>query len=177
VALIMPKDYRVEFFLDPARTVPYSSSYRSIYGQPEPEKSLLLVWHDRFVYELVTNPSDGSARENLEALCRMVPKKLKSWRLETSHFQQTPTDYDYGPTKDYQPYKAPFSERIVEQILCTTLEILDSKELFSEAFSVWPEKATPQMFEQSGIAWVRYDLPLGDKYVANPAGKISMHTL
>jgi hypothetical protein len=116
-------------------------------------KSMLLTWHDRFVQELKSNPSDVFAREDLEAICAMVPHELKLWQ-----------DTNWLSYLNKPPTEPPFSNEIVEQIISTTLETLESKDLFRAAFETFPEHPSPQTLINVGMAWVRYDLSLGDVY-------------
>jgi hypothetical protein len=161
----MPRNYRVEFFLDPDRIKEEYPGYSWMRASRMESKGkpLLLVWHDQFVQELKSNPSDVSVREDLESICSMVPHKLKSWKLRTAQWNERPDKFDYSIFRNCPSSKPPFSDEVVEQIVNTTLNTLDSKELFSAALEALPETPSSQILEQTGIGWVRYGLSLGDK--------------
>jgi hypothetical protein len=165
----MPRNFRIGFFLDPTRNKPHEmGNYWMRTSELKlDKKEMLLTWHDRFVQELKSNPSDVFAREDLEAICTMVPQELKLWRLRTTQWNERPQDTNWLSYRNMPASDPPFSNEIAEQILSTTLKTLDSKDLFRAAFESFPEHPSPQTLINTGVAWIRYDLSLSDLYVSS----------
>ena len=149
----MPKSHRLDFFMEPAK------SFRV-----HDKSQILLDLHDMFVSEVKSDPSDVSAREDLVTICQKVPRELKQWVLRTNQISEKPKSY--GSLLDGHSRSQPYSSKVIDQIISTALDTLDSKEVFSTALEAWNKNLSAQTLEEIGKGWLRYDMPLGNRFVS-----------
>ncbi|KAG9238196.1 hypothetical protein BJ875DRAFT_437669 [Amylocarpus encephaloides] len=146
VAIIMPRSYRFNFFFGPGNR------------KFETTNSEILVWLDRSVKLLESNPSDQLEREDVESMCEVVLRETKGWRQSVESYKTT-SRWTYSGRPSTNP---PFTDQIMNKILMTIANVLKSERLIAASFDVWPEKDYMAVISSIGAAMVtarisRYD--------------------
>jgi hypothetical protein len=171
----MPNRHRVNFFLGYLPSTcrfPFTRNWNS-YAVDQERNKRFSTWHDHFVQELISNPSDVTARDSLNALYYRVTRDIENWaRADKERRERMGSSYHVSIEK------LPFPSTFIEKILDAALNTLNSKRSFSDALIISFESPSSTMLEQVGMAWVRYGLSMTDKCVfaipSNPSGFVTI---
>jgi hypothetical protein len=155
VAILIPKSYRINFFLEPPTSQNNSYSFSHYSSTSEQAKPRVLEWIDWLLAKSIEDPSNTSNKYDLAQICKMVTRRIKAWRLKPA------------PALSWRETTSPpFPNEVLARVVKLSVE-LDEKVLFVDAYGLWAdrgpheavlEKSSPETFQYAGIAFLRYDL-------------------
>lgn len=143
VAILVPRSHRIEFFLSP--TTNKNGEYASWRLKETTENPKVIAWLDRQTEELSRTPTDATAREDLEQICKMVIRQTKAWKASPP------------PAQSWRRKPAPFPDEVLMRIVETAVN-LDDKAMFIDAYHLCSGKVFLAMFQPVGTALLRYNL-------------------
>jgi hypothetical protein len=138
VVLIMPKRYRIAYFLTPSfpRSI---SNYWGITEQGVRYEPDVTGWIDRLSSASLTDPD---CRGDVEEICKLVTDEMRSWKKNEALGMKTPQ---------------PFNDADIARVVAAYVD-LDNKDMFLESFEMCPFKVLPSTFRSVGAALLRYGL-------------------
>jgi hypothetical protein len=138
VVLIMPKRYRIAYFLTPSfpRIV---SNYWGITDRGVRYEPDVSGWIDRLS---ATSLSDPDCRGDVEEICKLVTDEMRGWKKNEALGMKTPP---------------PFNDADIARVVAAYVD-MDNKGMFLESFEMCPYKVLPSTFRSVGAALLRYEL-------------------
>ncbi|TVY62770.1 hypothetical protein LSUE1_G009132 [Lachnellula suecica] len=162
VALLVPKDYKIEFFLGQETRLTEINSNSN--PDLEPTKSKTLSWIERLSAKSIENPEDHSTKEGLEAICNIVRSRLDAWET--------------WPERARQTKRPPYCSEILARFMIVSVE-LDHRSLFPASFEAWagkdiqvPRSGIPGHF-QTGYQRTSFNVQNYSEHWASYVGKAS----
>lgn len=143
VAIIIPRNNRIQFFLTPKEREVHASW---LYGNEEP-KSPIKDWLSRLSAALHADSTDIDVREDLEQICNLVVDRFTSWRISEA-----------AATNTYRRLSSPpFPAEVLSQVLKIAVD-LRNKSLFLSIYDLRTNNTSVGLFKPIGVALVRFDL-------------------
>ncbi|KAE9375131.1 hypothetical protein N431DRAFT_555630 [Stipitochalara longipes BDJ] len=141
VVLVMPKQYRIDYFLTPS----FPHIVKTYWGGTEMKGTAytpdVTGWIDRLSTSF-NQSGDSGDRQDLEQICKLVTNAMQNWKKKEAQ-----------GIKLSQPYSSADIARVVAAFVD-----LDNKDLFLETFEMCPYKVPASTFKSVGAALLRYGL-------------------
>lgn len=144
VAVIMPKNRRMDFLFNPSEAARRRSSYMYwAESKVNAKAPKVLEMIEQLSDSINRGHSNSSVRDDLEQLCQMVIRRMREWK------NSPPPLRSYG-----LPKEAPFSNEVVRSVAKASLK-LGNRNTFLDAFELCSKAIEPT---DIGIAIQRYDI-------------------
>lgn len=87
----MPRNHRVQFFLDPKNQKKPDRGYMYSWSHDKPENvenPAVTIWLDQLSQKLSIDPVDTTAREDMDAICQLMFRRTQEWNSEVLSWRE-----------------------------------------------------------------------------------------